>query len=90
MVLYPRLKKKRRKHLAFITQGLPSELLGIAYLLDRFVSDEYFAGVQVWVVDTEDDARRLIDWGVDALITDRPDVLVPLVQSAAGDRLRYP
>jgi glycerophosphoryl diester phosphodiesterase len=37
-------------------------------------------GVQVWTVDTEDDARRLLSWGVDALITDRPDVIVPLVR----------
>ncbi|OFW17559.1 MAG: hypothetical protein A3F69_02070 [Acidobacteria bacterium RIFCSPLOWO2_12_FULL_66_10] len=34
-------------------------------------------GVQVWTVDTEEDARRLIGWGVDALITDRPDLIVP-------------
>ena len=27
----------------------------------------------------EDAARRLLGWGVDALITDRPDVIVPLV-----------
>jgi len=36
-------------------------------------------GVQVWTVDTEADARRLIGWGVDGLITDRPDLLAPLV-----------
>jgi len=35
-------------------------------------------GVQVWTVDREDDARRLLGWGVDALITDRPDIIVPL------------
>ena len=34
--------------------------------------------VQVWTVDAEDDARRLLEWGVDALITDRPDVIVPV------------
>jgi len=48
----------------------------------RFVRDAHRAGlhVQVWTVDAEDDARRLLSWGVDALITDRPDVIVPVVQ----------
>jgi glycerophosphoryl diester phosphodiesterase len=32
-------------------------------------------------VDTEADAVRLLDWGVDALITDRPDIIVPLVRA---------
>jgi glycerophosphoryl diester phosphodiesterase len=35
-------------------------------------------GVQVWTVDDEADARRLLAWGVDALITDRPDIIVPI------------
>lgn len=44
----------------------------------RFVEDAHEAGlaVQVWTVDNPDDARRLLDWGVDALITDRPDLIV--------------
>ena len=53
----------------------------------RIVSPEFIRyahaaglGVQVWTVDTETDARRLVSWGVDGLITDRPDLLVPLVQ----------
>jgi glycerophosphoryl diester phosphodiesterase len=51
----------------------------------RFVEDAHRAGlgVQVWTVDTEADARRLLGWGVDALITDRPDIIVPLVRSKA-------
>ncbi len=32
--------------------------------------------VQVWVVDSEADSERLLNWGVDGLITDRPDVTV--------------
>ena len=65
---------------------------GTRVVSPRFVELAHKAGlgVQVWVVDREEDARRLVSWGVDALITDRPDVLVPLVRSAAGDRLRYP
>jgi glycerophosphoryl diester phosphodiesterase len=48
----------------------------------RFVADAHRAGlaVQVWTVNTDADARRLLAWGVDALITDRPDILLPLVR----------
>jgi glycerophosphoryl diester phosphodiesterase len=47
----------------------------------RFVDYAHDAGlgVQVWTVDSVDAARRLLGWGVDALITDRPDVIVPLL-----------
>ena len=50
----------------------------------RFVEHAHRAGlgVQVWTVDTEEDARRLLAWGVDALITDRPDRIVPVVLSS--------
>jgi glycerophosphoryl diester phosphodiesterase len=50
----------------------------------RFVECAHRAGlgVQVWTVDTDADARRLLDWGVDALITDRPDLIVPVVLSS--------
>jgi glycerophosphoryl diester phosphodiesterase len=51
----------------------------------RFVDYAHRAGlgVQVWTVDTEEEARRLLGWGVDALITDRPDIIVPLVARLA-------
>jgi glycerophosphoryl diester phosphodiesterase len=42
--------------------------------------------VQVWGVDTNHDARRLLEWGVDGLITDRPDLIVPLaIRSRLGE-----
>ena len=49
----------------------------------QFVEDAHAAGlrVQVWTVDNEPDARRLLSYGVDALITDRPDRIVPLVRT---------
>jgi glycerophosphoryl diester phosphodiesterase len=48
----------------------------------RFIDDAHRAGlhVQVWTVDTEVDARRLLGWGADALITDRPDIIVPIAK----------
>ena len=50
----------------------------------RFVADAHRAGlgVQVWTVDSESDASRLLGWGVDALITDRPDLIVPIARNS--------
>jgi glycerophosphoryl diester phosphodiesterase len=57
------------------------EIVGATRVVSpRFVRAAHRAGlaVQVWTVNDPADAARLLDWGVDALITDRPDVLVPL------------
>lgn len=48
----------------------------------RFIRAAHEAGVvvQVWTVDEEQEIRRLLDWGVDAIISDRPDVAARIVQ----------
>jgi len=40
--------------------------------------------VQVWTVDEEADMRRLLEWGVDGIQTDRPDVLARVLMDVAG------
>jgi glycerophosphoryl diester phosphodiesterase len=44
-------------------------------------------GVQVWTIDTVAQASRLLSYGVDALITDRPDIVVPICrQTVSGPK----
>ena len=47
----------------------------------HFIRHAHRAGlpVKVWTVNDAGDMRRLLDWGVDAIITDRPDVAVGVV-----------
>ena len=50
----------------------------------RFVQHAHRAGlaVKVWTVDTYDDVARLLSWGVDGIISDRPDVAVAALRKA--------
>jgi glycerophosphoryl diester phosphodiesterase len=63
------------------------ELAGATRVVSpRFVAAAHAAGVRVyvWTVDAPDDIRRLLSWGVDGIITDRPDVAVPLVADTSA------
>ncbi len=47
-----------------------------------FIAHAHRAGlpVKVWTIDRSDDIRRLLEWGADAIISDRPDVAVGVVR----------
>ena len=52
----------------------------------RFVrmAHEADVSVQAWTVDAPEDIRRLLDWGVDGIITDRPDIAAQIVRERYG------
>ncbi|MFW6078402.1 MAG: glycerophosphodiester phosphodiesterase [Gemmatimonadota bacterium] len=54
----------------------------------RFIRDlhTHAIPVHVWTVDDTDDMHRLLDWGVDGLITDRPDRLADVLSDRTGRR----
>jgi glycerophosphoryl diester phosphodiesterase len=57
---------------AGVTRVVSPRFIRLAHAVDL--------AVQVWTVDEPDDVGRLLDWGADAIITDRPDVVVPVLK----------
>lgn len=59
---------------------------GRRILTPRLVRDFHRAGVlvHVWTVNDLADMERLLDWGVDGLVTDRPDRLAELLHRRYG------
>jgi glycerophosphoryl diester phosphodiesterase len=78
------------RHVAYDGYQVPEYSGGTRVVSARFVRDAHAAGlgVQVWTVDRESDAARLLGWGVDGLITDKPDVIAPFVHRAGAGALR--
>jgi len=61
---------------------VPERSGGVQVVSPRFVGAAHRSGVpvQVWTVNDEADMWRLLAWGVDALISDRPDVATEVVR----------
>ncbi len=68
---------------AFQEFQVPEKVGRTTVVTPRFIADAHRAGlpVKVWTVDDAEDMRRLAGWGVDALISDRPDIAVPMVRA---------
>lgn len=57
---------------------LPELHWGVRVVTPRLIERAHRRGlhVHVWTVDEQQDMERLLDWGVDGIITKRPDVAV--------------
>jgi glycerophosphoryl diester phosphodiesterase len=64
------------RHVRYGGYQVPEHAGRLRVVSPRFVRDAHALGlkVQVWTVDDESDASRLLTWGVDGLITNRPDM----------------
>lgn len=65
---------------------VPVEHKGVTVVTERFVGAAHRAGIQVhvWTIDEPAEMQRLLDLGVDGLMTDRPKVLKATLE-ARGD-----
>ena len=64
----------------------PEVYRGVRVVTPHLVRRAHEAGlrVDVWTVDDEADMRRLLEWGVDGIMTDRPDVLAGVLNGGTG------
>ncbi|HEX6300959.1 MAG TPA: glycerophosphodiester phosphodiesterase [Acidimicrobiia bacterium] len=60
---------------------LPTHMRGVRVVDERLVASAHAAGLQVhvWTVNDPGEMTRLLDMGVDGLVTDRPDLLKDLL-----------
>jgi glycerophosphoryl diester phosphodiesterase len=67
-----------RRHVAL---QVPATFRDIKVVDERFVDRAHDAGlaVHVWTIDERDEMERLLDLGVDGIISDRPSVLVEVL-----------
>src|SRR5688572_7247089 len=59
----------------------PSESLGIPIMTERFLREAHAKNIRVepWTVNDPELMEQYIEWGVDGIITDRPDLMVEIL-----------
>jgi glycerophosphoryl diester phosphodiesterase len=65
----------------------PETYRGLRIVTPGFVRAAHERGlrVDVWTIDSEPDMRRLLGYGVDGIMTDRPDVLARVLEGSERD-----
>ncbi|MEO5886383.1 MAG: glycerophosphodiester phosphodiesterase family protein, partial [Anaerolineales bacterium] len=60
----------------------PSESLGIPIMTERFIREAHAKNIRVepWTVNDPALMKQYIEWGVDGIITDRPDLMVEVLR----------
>lgn len=86
MLMVGALAELRRRNGAVVAQ-VPVRTRGIPVLTAALIRRAHSLGMQVhvWTIDDPGTARALLARGVDGLISDRPDLLLPVVAAASGN-----
>jgi glycerophosphoryl diester phosphodiesterase len=81
-----RLHLAHRTRLGVDAFQMPERYGGRQVLSPRLVAEAHArnVAVHVWTVDEIADMRRLLDWGVDGIVTDRPDRLAAELHRRTG------
>jgi glycerophosphoryl diester phosphodiesterase len=60
----------------------PEESLGIPIMTERFIRESHAKNIRVepWTVNDPDLMKQYIEWGVDGIITDRPDLMIEVLK----------
>ena len=59
----------------------PKDSLGIQIMTERFIRESHQKNIRVepWTVNDPELMKQYIDWGVDGIITDRPDLMLEVL-----------
>jgi glycerophosphoryl diester phosphodiesterase len=81
-----RLRLERLVHPAYDALQVPLEHQGITLVTPRFVEAAHSRGVRVdvWTINDPGEMRRLLDLGVDVIMTDRPGALAGVLEGHQG------
>jgi len=60
----------------------PEDSLGIQIMTERFIRESHAKGIRLepWTVNDPKLMRQYIEWGVDGIITDRPDLMIEVLR----------
>jgi glycerophosphoryl diester phosphodiesterase len=66
---------------SFVSLQVPEKSSGITVITGQFVraAHERNLRVEPWTIDDPEQMKLYIEWGVDGIITDRPDVMLEVL-----------
>jgi glycerophosphoryl diester phosphodiesterase len=84
-LLFSNLRLERFLRPAYDALQVPLSHRGVPLVTRRFVRAAHAAGVRVdaWTINEAEEMRRLLDLGVDVIMTDRPGTLADVLQHRA-------